>query len=146
MKKITALLLVIVLLFSIGIITSCSCSPSSTNTAATAATVGKSSNWQEALENTKIWLTNTYTKGDSSIVDKNLKYYILPSDDGETYFVRYTLSTISARDLLVFKNGRVVVIDDDTLDEVKSYNSHYSVDITKVTDDELMKQEGIQKG
>lgn len=144
MKRMTALLLVIVIsLFSLGIITSCSCNGTNGNTA---ATVGKSTNWQEALENTKIWLTNTYTKGDRSIVDKNLKYYILPSDDGETFFVRYTLSTISARDLLVFKNGRVVVIDDDTLDEVKGYNDHYSVDITKVTDDELIKQEGIQKG
>ncbi|MBR2279903.1 MAG: hypothetical protein IJ903_03120, partial [Ruminococcus sp.] len=52
-------------------------------------------------------------------------------------FMRYFLSNISARDVLVFKGGEVTVIDDDTYDEVRMYNEIFRFDITDVATYEL---------
>ncbi len=142
MKRITAILLIVVIsLFSTGIITSCSCNGSGN------VDVQKTDfSTNEALEATVKWLTETYTHGDKSIVEKYLDYKILPASTNSPCFVRYTLSSISARDLLVFKDGKVIVIDDDSLAEVQGYNHLFSVDITKVTNAELMAQSKCVSG
>ena len=141
-KKIAVLLIAVISLFSMGIMTSCSCNGGSGN-----AEVEKTNyTTSEALEDTVNWIMKTYTKGDRSVVEKNLKYTILPSSTNSPCFVRYTLSYISARDLLVFKGGEVIVIDDDSLEKAKSYNNLFTVDITKVTDDQLKAQPKVVSG
>ena len=52
------------------------------------------------------------------------------------------MGTISARDLLVFKGGQVIVIDEDTFDEVRRYNEIFSIDITRVTEMQIKTQKG----
>lgn len=130
MKRITAVLLAITILFSLGAVASCSCRST--------AKLGDNSRWKEVLEDTTVWLTDKYTQGNRSIVEKNLEYLIIPSDDGEIYFMRYKLSNISARDLLVFKDGNIEVIDPDTYDSVRQYNGHFPIDVTSVSDSELL--------
>lgn len=136
MKKIVAVLLMIGVLFSVGIMNSCSCACSSLK----GQVVDYSTS--EAVNDTKAWLSTTYTKGDMNIVNKYLKYYIVPSENNSPCFVRYTMHNISARDLLVFKGGQVIVIDDDTYDQVRKYNEIFSIDITRATDIQIKTQKG----
>lgn len=133
MKRIATLLLIsIALLSSACFINSCSCAcanhidvqPTNYST-------------KEAVKDTKDWLAKTYTKGDPKIVDKYLKYQIVHADTNSPCFVRYTMHNISSRDLLVFKDGRVIVIDDDTKDNVTGYNYLFPFDITNVTNSQL---------
>lgn len=135
MKKLVAALLIVTTLFSIGIINSCSCAGSLKGQVVDYST-------KEAVNDTKAWLASTYTKGDMSIVNKYLKYYIVPSENNSPCFVRYSMGTISARDLLVFKGGQVIVIDEDTFDEVRRYNEIFSIDVTRVTDMQIKTQKG----
>ena len=134
MKRIATLLLISITLLSACFINSCSCACSNNIDV-------QPTNYstKEAIQDTKDWLAKTYTKGDTAIVDKYLKYKIVHADTNSPCFVRYTLHNISARDLLVFKDGRVIVIDDDTKDQVKGYNYLFPIDITKVTNAELLR-------
>ncbi len=133
MKKIIAVLLILTVLFSVGIMNSCSC------TGCHSSLRGKVVDYDTstAVKDAKKWLSDTYTNGDSSIVEKELEYYIVPSDNNSPMFMRYFLSNISARDVLVFKGGEVTVIDDDTYDEVRMYNEIFRFDITDVATYEL---------
>lgn len=133
MKKIIAVLLILTVLFSVGIMNSCSC------TGCHSSLRGKVVDYDTstAVKDAKKWLSDTYTNGDASIVEKELEYYIVPSDNNSPMFMRYFLSNISARDVLVFKGGEVTVIDVDTYDELRMYNEIFRFDITDVATYEL---------
>ena len=132
MKRIAALLLIAITILSAGFINSCSCAcenridvqPTDYST-------------KQAVNDTKNWLTKTYTNGDSEIVDKYLKYKMIHADTNSPCFIRYSLHNISSRDILVFKGGKVIVIDDDTKDQVSGYNYLFPIDITNVSNSEL---------
>ena len=133
MKKIIAVLLILTVLSPVGIMNSCSCTRCHSSLRGKAVAYDTST----AVKDAKKWLSDTYTNGDSSIVEKELEYYIVPSDNNSPMFMRYFLSNISARDVLVFKGGEVTVIDDDTYDEVRMYNEIFRFDITDVATYEL---------
>lgn len=138
MKKLCAILLIAVTLFSIGIMNSCSCT--GCGGSLKGAVVDYSVT--EAVEDTRNWLADTYANGDTKIIDKKFQYYILPSENNSPCFIRYYLSNISSRDVLVFKGGEVKVIDEDSYDELRRYNEIFTIDITDVNNTELIKQKG----
>ena len=88
MKKIIAVLLILTVLFSVGIMNSCSC------TGCHSSLKGKVVDYDTstAVKDAKKWLSDTYTNGDASIVEKELEYYIVPSDNNSPMFMRYFLS------------------------------------------------------
>lgn len=122
---------------------SCSCMA---KPATPAAKLGPNNSVSDAVYNTKSYLTQTYTKGDQTIVDKNIKYYVVPASDNQSYFLRYKLSTISARDLLLLKDGTIYVVDVDNHPGLAEYNDKYAFDITSVSDSELLKEKNVVKG
>ncbi len=132
-KKIKYIALAAAIVLMLGIISYCSCI--GTNRIPVEKTDYSSA---QVINDTKDWLAKTYTNGDKAIVEKYFKYKLIHAETNSPCFVRYTLHNISARDLLVFKDGRVIVIDDDTVNEVKGYNYLFPIDITNVTDAKLL--------
>ncbi len=143
MKRIISALLIIITLFSVGIMNSCSCAP---KTAVAADKIGTNNSTSDALNNTKTFLMKKYTNGDKKIIDKNIKYYIVPASDKKSYFLRYKLPRVSERDLLMLNDGTIYIMEDDNPEALPEYNDAYSFDIGSVSDAELSRQKGLVKG
>ncbi len=146
MKKITAFLMIFTAL-SLALFTSCSSDGKTSPSDVTKSEVkGETKNdktskfdWEDAL-NTTISYVATSSKADESEIENNINYKILPSKNGEIFFVRYKVEGGSEGDLLVFKDGKKYSLKDDGAEVFKKYNKFFSVDITDVSDNELLKQ------
>ncbi len=176
--KIKALLLVLLLLFSIGIITSCSggndTEKSSVNTSETKSKAAKyydddadyddadddiddddtddddddnddDFDWDDALDAAVDYISESSGVDDDDI-ENCINYKILPDNKGECYFVRYTAENISSDDLLVFKNGKIYALSVDGKSKFSEYKDNFSLDISKVSDSELINNKNCLSG
>ena len=143
MKRIISALLIIITLFCTGIMSSCSCTA---KPAVAADKIGTNHSASDVLNNTRTYLMKKYTNGDQKILDKKLVYYIVPASDNKSFFMRYKLSTVSNRDLLLLEDGTIYIIDEDNYDGLRGYNEFYSFDITSAYDSEVLSQKGLVKG
>lgn len=150
--KLTAL--IVCLLFSIGIITSCSGNTEKENSSAseskTSSVVDNDDDeddfdWEDALETVVDYIADKEGVDDDEI-DSKLNYKILPDKSGESYFVRYSAEGISSDDALVFKDGKKYILSVDGKSKFVQYKSNFAVDISNITDDELLKQKDCING
>ncbi len=152
--------LIMVLLFSIGIITSCSnnneAEKSSTAESKTSSVVTDDDDlddaddeddfdWEDALDEV-VSLLEEKTNQDDDEIENKINYKILPSKNGDGYFVRYFLEDSDSDDALVFTNGKIYLLSTDGKSKFTEYKNKFSVDITNVTDDELLKQKDCISG
>lgn len=145
MKRITALLLVFVLFFSIGIITSCSGESKKSSAVKTSKTKSETVKEEKfdsdkALDAVLAYLDKEYKEYD----EEKLNYKMIPSTDGNVYFVRISLDEIDD-DLLVFNNGKVLSKSSDE-QEFKNNKDRFPVNIMKITDKEIINRPDCVSG
>ena len=160
MKKITAFLLIAVLLFSIGIITSCSGeSKKSEETTSIAKTEAVTEAQTEsefdsmtALDRAIEYLVDVDGELNSSAIENNISYKMIPSKDKSIFFMRYNFGdlidgdgVINNDDLLIFKSGKIISLKNDE-SGFKKYNNKFSIKIVGIKDEDILKQPDCVNG
>lgn len=156
--KLISILLSIALLFSLGIITSCSNnsenkSTSATNSEAKANTKSTEDanaekfDWDDALDAAIAYIDGNGDGIEMSFNDEDIvSYKILPSKDGRMFFVRF----MYAVDVEITENFNCIVFSDGKVDSyyktLEKYKDNFAVDISSVTDEELNKQKSLIQG
>ncbi|MEE3428269.1 MAG: hypothetical protein VZQ55_04815 [Ruminococcus sp.] len=144
MKRITVLFLTAALLFSIGIITSCSGDNKKVTESKTISTKEPEFTSKTALKSAITYIVAKYAGLTKSEAENKINYKMLPSDDNNIYFMRFKLNKIKD-DLLVFKSGKVLSLNSDK-DSFKKYKDKFSVNIIGISDKEILNQPDVVNG
>ncbi|MCH5303925.1 MAG: hypothetical protein J1E41_03595 [Ruminococcus sp.] len=146
MKKLTYLLMICIVVCA-ALFTSCSSGEKTSSVSATKSeTEGQTKvesiaeiNWEDALDTTISYVASD-TDSDKDEIENSINYKILPSKEGNSFFVRYKVEGVSEGDLLVFRDGKKYVLENDGKEVFEKYNEFYPVDIANVSDEELLEQ------
>ena len=144
------------LLFSIGIITACSNTSETKSTSAVKSetTVNTKSvgsmDWSDAFESAVLYISDFENKDVENIIN----YKILPSNDNSVFFMRYTLTSEDSSesfrtpedDLIITAEKEIFSKSKDGISKLKEFKNKFSIDITNVSDTELINNDECIKG